>query len=305
MRVDTPHVTKRILQLRPFAMFERADLAELAVIAERVVERTFQPGELVNGDRPASLQLVLDGELDHGGSSIGPRQAHGALEIASGRAARTPTVARTRTRTLELDGSEYLDILEDNFGLLRTFVRDLARRTLALAPAERPLAMAQYGRFGFVERMIVLRQLFPFESGRLEPLAILAHAAAERRWPEGALVRSFDSPRDAALVVLDGSLRSDGRIVGAGHAVGAVEALAGLAHFHTLESVTPVRALEIPASAILDVLEDHTDFAFAIVQSFARVVLDDEARKACTPVAAGANPTHEVATGDDHGWRTS
>ena len=286
MRIDTPLVTKRILQLRQFAMFERADLAELAVLAEHVVERTFQPGQVVT----ASLQLVLDGELDHGGSRIGPRQAHGALEIASGNPARTATIAHTRTRTLELAGSEYLDILEDNFGLLRALVRDLARRTLLLTPPERPFA--HYGAFGFVERMMVLRQLFPFERGRLEPLAILAHEAIERRWPAGVLVRSFDSPCDVALVVLEGSLRSGGRIVGAGHAIGALEALAGVAHFQTLESVTEARALEIPATAILDVLEDHTDFAFAIVQSFARLVLDDEARKGC-------------ASDGDHSWRTS
>jgi CRP-like cAMP-binding protein len=303
MRDDTPLMTKRILELRQFAMFERADLAELAVLAENVVERTFEATDLVAGvDRLESLNLVMHGELGYGATQIRPRQVHGALEVAAGRSARMPTIARSRTRTLELAASDYLEILEDNFGLLHAVIRDLAARVLLLGIEPRPHATIPSGTFGFVERMIVLRQLLPFVAGRLEPLAILAHAAVERRWPSGTLVRS---DHDATLVVLEGSLRCGNKVIGVGHAVGALEVLAGVPNVATLEAITPIRALEIPAAAILDVLEDHTDFALAIMQALARAVVDDESRKAGAGDAPGANPAQPAAVSLAREWRTS
>jgi CRP-like cAMP-binding protein len=297
-----PFLMRRILALRQFPVWGHADLSELAMVAENVTERTFAPGDVITD----SLHLLLEGRIAVGKHELVARDVYGALEVAARRAPREAATALEPTRTLELGASDYFEVLEDNFRLLLATIRDLAARALPLGVLRRPLAMP-FGDapLGLVERMILLRQQIPFSSARLEALAILAHAATEVHWPAGATVVRAGFPAEESAIVLTGSLRTAGREIGPGHTLGMLETLANVPHLATFEATTPVRVLAIRAATLLDVLEDHTDFALSILETFARALVDHEARNGCVSRSDGAPVAQDPARTWPNGWRAS
>ena len=290
---------RRMLVLRQFPLFGHADLGELANVAENVVERSFTAGAIV---APAahlpSLHFIVEGRVSHGSHELGPRHVHGALEVLAARAALAPAIAIVPTRTLEL--IDYREVLEDNFGLMLAAVRELAARVLPFQAPCRAHPFREGAALGLVERMIVLRHQPAFAGARLEALAILAHAAVEMRQPAGAILRHAGALADGALILLEGTLHAD-RVLSPGHAVGTLETLAGLPHETTVEAVTPVRVLVSHAATIHDVLEDHSDFGLAMLQTFARTLIG-ESRTLCAGCNDDAGRAREVLPDAQMDW---
>jgi CRP-like cAMP-binding protein len=276
-----PRLLRHMLALRQFPMFATAELAELATIAENVVEARFPAGaELAPaGARLPGLHLVLEGQIE-AGRTWGPRQVFGELEVLARREHAIAAVAATATWTLQLSAADLGEVLEDNFGVLLAVVRELAARMIAHAPRPRPIAVPRSdAELGLVERLIVLRQLAPFVGARLQGLAALAHGSEEVDWTAGTVVARAGELASGSLLVLDGVLRGLGRggqrfELGCGEVFGALETLAGVGHTTTLEAVTPVRALHSGGTAMLDVLEDHPDIGISMISAFARHLLD-------------------------------
>ncbi|HSK02543.1 MAG TPA: cyclic nucleotide-binding domain-containing protein, partial [Kofleriaceae bacterium] len=83
---------------------------------------------------------------------------------------------------------------------------------------------------------------------------------------------------DGLLVILDGvarEARAPGPgIVAPGAVLGALELLAERPYASALDAVTAVRALRLPRAALFDVMEDHTDFAIALLGRLAGELLD-------------------------------
>jgi CRP-like cAMP-binding protein len=272
------------MALRQYPGFAEADLAELAVLAENVVEEEFAAGTIVTrAGRVPSIHLVVEGSVGMGATSWGPRDLVGALEAMAGRHTSAPMIATTATRTLQLSAADFADILEDNFGLLSNVRRALARTVLAarrrrnaLPPSRPQLAIANTGALGLVDKLLVLRHQLPFTSGRIHALAALAEATREVSWPAGAVIAHAGDPPAGSYLILEGAVRVRGaeRVMGPGDAIGALEMLGDVTHAASAEALTPVRALECPAAAVLDLIEDHTDLALAMVASLAGELLD-------------------------------
>jgi CRP-like cAMP-binding protein len=293
-----------MLALRQFPMFAHADLDELAMLGENVVERAFAAGDVVAGNELlSSVQFVVGGRLEVGDALVDPRSAHGLLEVIAHRPTRAAAIASMPTRTLELGASDYFEVLEDNFGLLLGTVRDLATQVIPVVD-HRCAPVVLGAPLGLVERMIILRHQLPFASARLEALAILAHAATEVRWPAGATIGRAGARADRAVIVLEGTLRAGERELGPGHAIGMLETLANVHHGRTSEAVTPVRALVTQASTILDVLEDHTDVALAMMRTFARALVD-QTRNGCATRGDDAALARDPADSGAPHWRVS
>jgi CRP-like cAMP-binding protein len=278
---------RRMLRLRQFPLFESTDLDELATIAENLVETTIPAGTVIAtaGSRPRCLQLILDGliESSPAGQSWHARQVYGALELFAGRDVTRTALAATDVRALQLSADDLGEVLEDNFGVLVATLRELAGRLLvASPPAPRTTPLSTPGPLGLVERLIVLRQQLPFVGARLQALATLAHASEEVTWRPGSVIVRAGEPATCGLVVLEGYAnvrRGDrARVLEAGAQIGHLETLAGREHLATVEAVTPVRALRSSASAIFDILEDHTDVGLAMMATFAAALLDASAR---------------------------
>jgi CRP-like cAMP-binding protein len=289
-----PRLLRRMLALRQFSMFANAELGELAMIAENLVETRYAPGAVVvpAAARVPAIHLVVDGRIE-GGRAWGARQIFGALEVFAGREVATPAIAATETRTLHLSAADLADVLEDNFGVLVSVVRELAVGILAEAgapgaPAPRVAVPGSGGALGLVERLIVLRQLVPFSGARLQGLTVLAHASEELSWAAGTTVARAGELAAGSLLVIDGALRVHGREsasdeLGPGQVIGALETLAGTGHAATIEAVTPVRVLQSGGPAIFDLLEDHPDVGISMISTFARILLD-RAHRGAAPV---------------------
>jgi CRP-like cAMP-binding protein len=295
MRDGSPMALRRLLALRQFPVFASAELAELAIVADNVTETSFPAGTRVAAPtRLPALHLIVDGRIelrtpqsdgDAGARIVAwePREAFGLYEVLASRPFAATAFAVTDTRTLRLGASDLTDILEDNVGLLVSLIRDLAKRVvgLELAHVAPPLAPAanRSEPLDLVERMIVLRTQVPILSRRLEPLAMLAHAMQELRWPAGTTIAEADELARDAFVILSGAVArsregSTGEVAGAGATLGLIETLGGLRYGSTLTALVPTRALQIPIAMLFDVVEDHTELGLAVVAAFASMLLD-------------------------------
>jgi len=268
-----------MLLLRQFAMFGSVELGELAMLADNVVEQTFAAGTTIAriATRPTGVHLVVSGNVARAGhESLGPRSVIGALEVFARRDMMTTAIAQTETRTLKVHPTDLAELLEDNFGLMRATVRDLAARLVTHVPPAigAPIVVVPGAALGLVERLLVLRNQLAFSGVHLEALAALAHNAEEVRWPAGTIVAREGEPPLAAYFVAEGELR-----VGAsgiclpGSAIGALEMLAEVRHAETIVAVTDTRAVAVGASALFDVVEDHTDLGLGMIASFANALL--------------------------------
>ncbi|HEU0034541.1 MAG TPA: cyclic nucleotide-binding domain-containing protein [Kofleriaceae bacterium] len=290
MRESTaPSTLRRLLVLQQFSAFAGAELAELAMLADNVAETVFTAGQIIApAEQPVSaLHLILSGRVEsgNGGTDVwGPRSVFGLLEVLARRRRTLPAIATVETRTLALGSGDAIEILEDNFGVLRAVLRGLAGQLVglpdaALAPRRCRCVAVAGERLGLVERLIVLRQHVPFVRGQLQALAAVAHASDEVHWPAGAIVTRSGELADGMLVVLEGELAArtasgSSRTLVAGDQIGGLLTLAGLRHRETIEAITPVRALRTTGATILDVLEDHTELGLTMIGTFAGALLD-------------------------------
>lgn len=284
---ETQTAVERVLTLRQFPGFDEADLSELAIVAENVVEETFDAGaEVVAAGHSPSLHLVLEGKL------VGQTSRHTwsqhevlhATEAMAGRRTREAVIAEVPTRTLRIEAKDFAEILEDNFGFLSNVRRTLARHLLAIeiAPPLTPNVdevEPPAEKLGMVDRLIMLRALMPFAKGRIEALAALAQASEEVRLPEKTELGTIGEPATSVVILLEGtaSVTRPGMaalVVGPGHAIGALETLGEVPFTSAIRTLGPVRALRCPGAALFDVLEDHTDLALAMIESLSGSVLD-------------------------------
>lgn len=274
MREHAPITVQRMLALRQFPGFGDTDLSELATVADNVVERTFVAGATVAlpGSRVPAIHLLLDGRFEApSGDSWGARQLFGALHAIAGRTVEERVIATRDTHTLQLATTDFAEILEDNYGVLSTTRRLLARRMLAYdgLVARKQVSLERVvGPLGMVERLLILRATLPYASGNLQALSTLAQATEELHVPAGTrMLRAGDDPA-GPLVVLDG-------MTTAPHAILAgLETLGDVPYVADVDALTPVRALRLPSAALFDVMEDHTDFAIALLAGLAGDLLD-------------------------------
>jgi CRP-like cAMP-binding protein len=282
---QSPLVLRRLLALRHVPELTGATLAELATLAENLDEVTLPAGAVVSapGQRLTALHVVVHGRLEStDGTTWGPNRIVGIVEVLAGRAPRATIRAAVDTTALRLAGNAFLEILEDNYGLLVLVLRDLAGRLAPLARVRRTRAATPaYGAapLDMVERLIALRGQLPFATGRLQALATLAQVSEEIQWPAGAVIARAGAPADAAFVILDGTVTMRGTdgatiLVGAGDAIGSLETLAGGRLATTIEAVTATRVLSSRGDAMLDVIEDHTDLGLAVIEVIAGALLD-------------------------------
>ncbi|MFN0245849.1 MAG: cyclic nucleotide-binding domain-containing protein [Kofleriaceae bacterium] len=275
---------QRLLTLRQVPGFEDASLDELAVIAHNVVEQTFAAGTTITTpSRSAPLHLVVEGTLSGAGHTWGAREVVGALEAIARRRTREPIVAKTAARTLRLAAADFREILDGNYGLMSSVRRALARELLSDLTPPPPVRLqvqdvTSAPPLGMVDRLIVLRRYMPFSRGRIEALAALAQASEEVRLPARSLVGRHGDAAASVLFLLDGTVHGirDGVsfVLGPGHAPGVLESLAEVPYASSMSTLTPIRALRFPNSALFDVLEDHTDLALAMVESLASALVD-------------------------------
>ena len=281
-----PLVLRRMLALRRFTIVADAELAELATLAENVIETRLSAGSVIAeaNRRVPALHLILNGTIESGDRTWGPQQVFGALEVLAARELIAPAIAKTDTLTLQLFASDVSEFLEDSFDVLRTTLRSLANGVLMRGGAalrypkhddRRVLAES----LGLVERLLLFRQQTLFAGVRVEALAALAHVSEELSWSAGDLVTQAGELPQSALVIVNGALEATAsagsvRVLGPGDMIGGLETVAEARHDTTVQATSAGRGLRWSSTAILDVIEDHADFGLAMIATFAATLLD-------------------------------
>lgn len=142
------------------------------------------------------------------------------------------------------------------------------------------------------ERLLILKKLTLTAGLPAEGLVPLALHATERAFTAGSVAIAEGDPVESLLAVVDGRLdvAADGHAarLGPGEQVGALEVLSGGTSTMTVMAAVDTLALEIPASALFGVYEDHFSILEGTLRGICAGLLEDERRLAEAAAAVPA-----------------
>jgi CRP-like cAMP-binding protein len=279
---------------------------ELAVIAEHTRLCTFRRGETVvsAAEMPImSMHLILEGRVverrgDRPFRTHGPQRVVGGIDALAHAASDIVVIADEDTRTLAIDRDDLRDVLEDNFGVLSVALQGVAMAALrmrvglipsagfAAGPTGSSGATGRSGRSGNDDRaahdelgarIAFLARRTWLGHARMRTLGQLARDAepvsladGDRLWAEG------EAAEHGAVIVAGrvACTTADGRHrfeVGQGTVIGLEEALSLESRWYTASAREAVAGLRISRAGLLDVLEDDSGTALAVLAAFAEV----------------------------------
>ena len=283
----------RVLLLRTMPMFEALGPIQLAAIAQHSSEHFVARGSSVPVAREdgGSVLLIVEGELEEAGSE--PRQSYsrgdsaGFIEVLAGSDTQLTLEAKVDSMLLELNWEAQLDVCEEHFAVIMSYIGFLAsrliERTKTLATAEHgpvPLIAAQ--NFGssldLNERLLLLSRSAAFSMGCLDALSELSHHAEELRLGKGKEIWSAGQEANSFILIASGALRLDDQsgksaVYRAGTAAGMAESLSPYHRRFSAVTVEPTVALRIQIESFMDILEDHFDLSLDVLSTLARRLL--------------------------------
>jgi len=126
-----------------------------------------------------------------------------------------------------------------------------------------------------VGRIAQLRDAMPFAGAKMEALADLARDVREARLEAGHPLWREGEASDAFYFLLHGTVDAESEdgmrmTFGPGDVVGSLGTLGAEPRWFSATAASEVVALRLEAETLLDVMEDHFDFAMALVRSMAR-----------------------------------
>jgi len=278
---------ERVLHLKRAPIVGTLPPQLLALLADATRPRVFRKGQLLlrEGERVGANYFVIEGRLllERGGRLVDygePGAAVGALGILAQAPSPVTASAEVDTLTLELDADTCFELLEDHFGMLRHFLREICARIIegwqrvppgapAALPRIVPKAVPAIARdLDLVERMFYLRQVVPFARSSIDALAELARALTEVHLPPGARLWQEGEPARHIVSVVSGQVECGARNgfslwAGPGSPLGALEAIAGVPRWYSAEVKAPLTGLSAEIEVVFDVFEDNHDLALS------------------------------------------
>jgi CRP-like cAMP-binding protein len=282
---------QRTLLLRTFPAFAQLGAEDLALLAAIARERRFSAGEVMHrpGTPVTAFHMVFDGRVELYVDGTPVRVLEGR-SVVGGLAALTRdpqgahAVALTDSLALEFDTEDIEDVYEDNFSIVHGVIRGLATalrmsqmqaggaqarrasRKLGTVSGERPLTL--------VDKMFFLRKTTNFSESSIEALAELAAASDERRFGAGTVLWRRGDAADYSLMIAAGTVacqpeQGDEFVYEGGWVIGGPDSLADKPRWYDARAASDVIALHLPRTALLDVLEDHTEMAMVLVRGLA------------------------------------
>lgn len=280
----------RVLVLRTMPMFDGLGPIQLAAIAQHSTERFVERGSLAKVTNPdhESVLLVVEGELEEVGTglqrSYSKGDSAGFVEMLAGSHTGLALEARVDSMLLELNWDAQLNVCEEHFAVIMSYIAFLAsrlvERTRALSVAEHgpvPLIAAQdFGRtLDLNERLLLLSRSGAFSAGCLDALSELSHHAEELALSAGTQIWSAGQEANSFILIASGAIRLDdegGRsaVYRAGTAAGMAESLSPYHRRFSAVAIEPTIALRIQIESFMDMLEDHFDLSLDVLSTLAR-----------------------------------
>ena len=268
----------------------------IAALAQHTEERFFSAKEVVYeaGVPPAHIYFLASGGVrtHYEGSppfDISSPGGIGLIEHLAG--SERPPSARALEGTLALSVGvrSFMQIVEDDFVLYMTLVRNLALAvTQALSedgsrglpergfPEDR--LQETYATLDLVLRLAQAREAPFFEGSSLTVLTELLRFQQPRVLPEGTTLWKEGSPVESMALVLDGTFvttRAGAKTVHpTGSMLGGWEIFTSQPRLETAQAATAARIIEIDRALLDDVLEDHFEFAFDYMRKLCRRVIE-------------------------------
>ncbi len=298
MLAEDRHVgsVERLFHLRraPIVGTLRPEL--LAVLADATRPRTFRAGEplLVEGEPVGAAQFLVEGrlELRRAGRMIGrgqPGTAIGEIGVVARAPALVTATAKTDALTLELHADTCLDLIEDHFGILRHYLREVCARIIddwQRLPSSTPPFISQPPRpaeagvrdLDLVERIFRLRQLALFSHASINALAELARAVSELHLDVGERLWDEGEPARHVMLVVAGEVEARSRVgfrlqAGPGWPLGALESIAGRPRWYEAQVTKPLTALTTEIEVLFDLFEDNLEMALGFLGAMSRWLL--------------------------------
>ncbi|MBL9027909.1 MAG: cyclic nucleotide-binding domain-containing protein [Myxococcales bacterium] len=284
-------VRDRILMLRTnpnFAPLEDEDLLRIARHAR--VRRAKRGTVLTREGQPLErVVLVTEGRVvvRHEGRPIADIRGQGGVGLLSLFAGLTVTPhaeVLEDSVLLELPAEVVRTNVFDSFPIARNTLRLLAlgllerRGNLPAAQREPSLGVWRDREPTVVERVLRFRESPDFGGAHLDAIAEIARRATDVRFPEGASLWSMGDAPSFSLAIEYGRVRctnqdGDSVVIGAGTALGILDALAGAPRVYDAVALTPVIATNLDTTTWLAVLEVFPELASTIRRSLSRLFL--------------------------------
>ena len=193
-------------------------------LARNMEDIHLDPGDVLyrQGDATVAHYFVVYGEILLAAEGLPPwrlgeRSLIGTIDLMLDRPRTRNATATRATHLLRMPGSDWLDILEDNYELMLRGVEGLAegvhdlRATLRKHPqlphASRPAPHLSHARpLGLVERVMLLRAVPLFQGSEVQALLDLAVHAVEVDVEPGEILRGHGEPNDAMFVTVSGAV---------------------------------------------------------------------------------------------------
>lgn len=295
-------LTQRILYLRSIPVAAMLSPPLLKIIASHLEERSFVPGtKLMKEGAPIdALHLLTEGKvsLDRRGVSLGtlsPPQSLGFLGILSLGDGTYDATVEEPARSLALDATTLLELLEDHFELLYATLRYLCERLLyeiqelpadvMQARMEGTAPPVSERRLDLVERIVYLRGLRAYSSANLNALAQLASKMTECRFEPGHRIWELGSHSKEILLIRSGTavcIASEQKRwrVEPNSAMGGLEVVAHQPRWYAAEAETAIVGFWVPMDGMFDLFEDDFTMASNFFSMMATEVINVLEKKA-------------------------
>lgn len=281
---------ERTLYLRSLEPFSDMPLGDLAIFAQKARERFFRKGSTIlrKEEELASFHHIVEGQVrvqgrEYGDRVLGPNHGIGFLSFISRRNIGVDATTETDTTTLEFNGDDFNDILEDSFRILLHTMRAVANRTMSVrkksvdgeyfAPAEN-LPPPPDRELDLFERLLYWTRGGAYQHRSMDAMIELAKASKEVRVEEGHRFWSEGQVSGHVKLILAGTVRCtvpDGRAFrcGPGYPLGNIESMAGQPRWFDAVAEGPMVLLDAETDAFLDVLENHSQMAIDFLAGMA------------------------------------
>ena len=285
-------VRDRILMLRTHPNFSPLEDEDLLRIARHARVRRVKRGTTLSreGDPLERVFLVTEGQVvvthkDRRIADIRGQGGVGLLSLFAGLTVTPQAEVVEDSVLLELPAEVVRTNVFDSFPIGRNTLRLLAlgllerRGNLPVSTAEPVDGTWREHEPTVVERVIMFRETPVFGGAHLDAIAEMARRATEVRFDPGASIWRRGDPSSFSLRLEYGRVRctnegGESVVVGAGMALGIMDALAGVPRAYDAVAVTPLITTKLEAATQMAVLEVFPELASTIRMSLAKLFLE-------------------------------
>ena len=270
--------------------------SSIAALAQHTEERFFSPSEVVyeDGVPPANIYFLASGSVRtqyHGTPPLDLSSPGGVGLIEHmARSPRPPaTWALEDTLALSVDVASFMQIVEDDFFLYLSLVRNLAIAINLSLSQQTEIGLPElgfpeyalhqtYATLDLVHRLAQAREAPFFKGSNLTVLTELLRYQEPRILADGGVLWREGDHVGSMVLVLDGMFVTTNSehetLHPVGSMLGAWEIFSGEPRLESARATTAARTIEIDGSHFADVLEDHFEFATDYLRKLCRRVIE-------------------------------